>query len=275
MSASPRTGHRGDAGASAAGSLAVAGVEYRSRLIVGTGKYRDFEETRAAIEASGAEIVTVAIRRTNLGQDPGEPNLLDYLPPDRFTILPNTAGCYDAKSAVRTCRLARELLDGHRLVKLEVLGDEKTLYPDVTQTLEAAETLVEDGFDVMVYTSDDPVIAKRLEAIGCCSVMPLAAPIGSGLGVRNPYNILTIIENASVPIIVDAGVGTASDAAIAMELGCEGVLMNTAIAAAKDPILMASAMRKAVEAGREAFLAGRMPRKRYASASSPLDGTFV
>ena len=275
MSASPRAGYRGDAGASAAGSLAVAGVEYRSRLIVGTGKYRDFEETRAAIEASGAEIVTVAIRRTNLGQDPGEPNLLDYLPPDRFTILPNTAGCYDAKSAVRTCRLARELLDGHRLVKLEVLGDEKTLYPDVTQTLEAAETLVEDGFDVMVYTSDDPVIAKRLEAIGCCSVMPLAAPIGSGLGVRNPYNILTIIENASVPIIVDAGVGTASDAAIAMELGCEGVLMNTAIAAAKDPILMASAMRKAVEAGREAFLAGRMPRKRYASASSPLDGTFV
>ena len=275
MSASPRAGHRGDAGASAAGSLAVAGVEYRSRLIVGTGKYRDFEETRAAIEASGAEIVTVAIRRTNLGQDPGEPNLLDYLPPDRFTILPNTAGCYDAKSAVRTCRLARELLDGHRLVKLEVLGDEKTLYPDVTQTLEAAEALVEDGFDVMVYTSDDPVIAKRLEAIGCCSVMPLAAPIGSGLGVRNPYNILTIIENASVPIIVDAGVGTASDAAIAMELGCEGVLMNTAIAAAKDPILMASAMRKAVEAGREAFLAGRMPRKRYASASSPLDGTFV
>ena len=275
MSASPRAGHRGDAGASAAGSLAVAGVEYRSRLIVGTGKYRDFEETRAAIEASGAEIVTVAIRRTNLGQDPGEPNLLDYLPPDRFTILPNTAGCYDAKSAVRTCRLARELLDGHRLVKLEVLGDEKTLYPDVTQTLEAAEILVEDGFDVMVYTSDDPVIAKRLEAIGCCSVMPLAAPIGSGLGVRNPYNILTIIENASVPIIVDAGVGTASDAAIAMELGCEGVLMNTAIAAAKDPILMASAMRKAVEAGREAFLAGRMPRKRYASASSPLDGTFV
>ena len=279
MSASPkaghRAGHRGDAGASAAGSLVVAGVEYRSRLIVGTGKYRDFEETRAAIEASGAEIVTVAIRRTNLGQDPGEPNLLDYLPPDRFTILPNTAGCYDAKSAVRTCRLARELLDGHRLVKLEVLGDEKTLYPDVTQTLEAAEILVEDGFDVMVYTSDDPVIAKRLEAIGCCSVMPLAAPIGSGLGVRNPYNILTIIENASVPIIVDAGVGTASDAAIAMELGCEGVLMNTAIAAAKDPILMASAMRKAVEAGREAFLAGRMPRKRYASASSPLDGTFV
>ena len=275
MSALPRAEHRGDAGTPAAGPLTVAGIEYRSRLIVGTGKYRDFEETRAAVEASGAEIVTVALRRTNLGQDPGEPNLLDYLPPDRFTILPNTAGCYDAKSAVRTCRLARELLDGHRLVKLEVLGDEKTLHPEVTQTLEAAETLVGDGFDVMVYTSDDPVIAKRLEEIGCCSVMPLAAPIGSGLGVCNPYNILTIIENASVPILVDAGVGTASDAAIAMELGCDGVLMNTAIAAAKDPILMASAMRKAVEAGREAFLAGRMPRKRHASASSPLDGTFV
>ena len=267
-------GEGGD-GAAAMQPLAVAGAEYRSRLIVGTGKYRDFEETRAAVEASGAEIVTVAIRRTNLGQDPGEPNLLDHLPPERFTILPNTAGCYDAKSAVRTCRLARELLDGHKLVKLEVLGDEKTLYPDVTQTLEAAETLVGDGFDVMVYTSDDPVIAKRLEEIGCCSVMPLAAPIGSGLGVRNPYNLLTIIENASAPIIVDAGVGTASDAAIAMELGCDGVLMNTAIAAAKHPILMASAMRKAVEAGREAFLAGRMPRRRYASASSPADGMFV
>ena len=275
MNPPPSAGRRGGTGAPAEPPLTVAGIEYRSRLIVGTGKYRDFEETRAAVEASGAEIVTVAIRRTNLGQDPGEPNLLDHLPPERFTILPNTAGCYDAKSAVRTCRLARELLDGHKLVKLEVLGDEKTLYPDVTQTLEAAGTLVGDGFDVMVYTSDDPVIAKRLEEIGCCSVMPLAAPIGSGLGVRNPYNLLTIIENASAPIIVDAGVGTASDAAIAMELGCDGVLMNTAIAAAKDPILMASAMRKAVEAGREAFLAGRMPRRRYASASSPLDGTFV
>ena len=275
MSALPSAEHQGDARASTDRTLTVAGVEYRSRLLVGTGKYRNFEETRAAIEASGAKIVTVAIRRTNIGQDPGEPNLLDHLPPDRFTILPNTAGCYDAKSAVRTCRLARELLDGHRLVKLEVLGDRKTLYPDVTQTLEAAETLVKDGFDVMVYTSDDPVIAKRLEEIGCCSVMPLAAPIGSGLGVCNPYNILTIIENASVPILVDAGVGTASDAAIAMELGCDGVLMNTAIAAAKNPILMASAMRKAVEAGREAFLAGRMPRRRHASASSPLDGTFV
>ena len=275
MSAVASVQHQGDAGASAKRPLTVAGVEYRSRLLVGTGKYRNFEETRAAIEASGAEIVTVAIRRTNIGQDPGDPNLLDYLPSDRFTILPNTAGCYDAKSAVRTCRLARELLGGHSLVKLEVLGDRKTLYPDITQTLEAAETLVEDGFDVMVYTSDDPVIAKRLEDIGCCSVMPLAAPIGSGLGVCNPYNILTIIENASVPILVDAGVGTASDAAIAMELGCDGVLMNTAIAAAKNPILMASAMRKAVEAGREAFLSGRMPRRRYASASSPLDGTFV
>ena len=275
MNPPPSAVRRGETGAPAESPLIVAGTEYRSRLIVGTGKYRDFEETRAAAEASGAEIVTVAIRRTNLGQDPGEPNLLDHLPPERFTILPNTAGCYDAKSAVRTCRLARELLSGHKLVKLEVLGDEKTLYPDVTQTLEAAETLVGDGFDVMVYTSDDPVVAKQLEEIGCCSVMPLAAPIGSGLGVRNPYNILTIIENASVPIIVDAGVGTASDAAIAMELGCDGVLMNTAIAAAKHPILMASAMRKAVEAGREAFLAGRMPRRRYASASSPLDGTFV
>ena len=275
MSAVPSVRQQGDAGASAERPLTVAGVEYRSRLLVGTGKYRDFEETRAAIEASGAEIVTVAVRRTNIGQEPGDSNLLDHLPPNRFTILPNTAGCYDARSAVRTCRLARELLDGHKLVKLEVLGDRKTLYPDVTQTLEAAETLVRDGFDVMVYTSDDPVIAKRLEEIGCCSVMPLAAPIGSGLGVCNPYNILTIIENASVPILVDAGVGTASDAAIAMELGCDGVLMNTAIAAAKDPILMASAMRKAVDAGREAFLAGRMPRRRYASASSPLDGTFV
>ena len=275
MNAVPRVRHRDDAGACADRPLTVAGVEYRSRLLVGTGKYRDFEQTHAALEASGAEIVTVAIRRTNIGQDPGEPSLLDHLPPDRFTILPNTAGCYDAKSAVRTCRLARELLDGHRLVKLEVLGDEKTLYPDIVQTLEAAETLVGDGFDVMVYTSDDPVIAKRLEEIGCCSVMPLAAPIGSGLGVCNPWNILTIIENASVPILVDAGVGTASDAAIAMELGCDGVLMNTAIAAAKEPILMASAMGKAVEAGREAFLAGRMSRRRYASASSPLDGTFV
>jgi thiazole synthase len=247
---------------------------FTSRLLVGTGKYRDFDETRDAIEASGAEIVTVAIRRTNIGQDPGEPNLLDFLSPDRYTILPNTAGCYTAADAVRTCRLARELLDGHTLVKLEVLGDEKTLYPDVPATLEAAETLVADGFEVMVYTSDDPIIAKRLEALGCVSVMPLAAPIGSGLGIRNPYNILEIVENAGVPILVDAGVGTASDAAVAMELGCDGVLMNTAIAGARNPVLMAQAMRKGVEAGREAFLAGRIPKKRYASASSPVDGTF-
>jgi len=216
----------------------------------------------------------VAIRRTNIGQDPGEPNLLDFLPPDKYTILPNTAGCYNAEDAIRTCRLARELLDGHNLVKLEVLGDEKTLFPDVTATLEASEVLVKDGFEVMVYTNDDPIMARRLEDVGCVSVMPLAAPIGSGLGIRNPYNILSIVENASVPILVDAGVGTASDAAIAMELGCDGVLMNTAIAGAKDPVLMAAAMRKAVEAGREAFLAGRIPRKRYASASSPLDGAF-
>ena len=254
--------------------LVVAGVEYRSRLLVGTGKYKDFDETRRAIEASGAEIVTVAIRRTNVGQNADEPNLLDYLPPDRYTLLPNTAGCFDAKSAVRTCRLARELLDGHDLVKLEVLGDEKTLFPHVTDTLIAAEELIRDGFKVMVYTNDDPIMAKRLEQMGCVAVMPLAAPIGSGLGIRNPYNILTIVENAEVPILVDAGVGTASDAAIAMELGCDGVLMNTAIAGAKDPVLMAGAMRKAVQAGRDAFLAGRIPRKRYASASSPLDGTF-
>ncbi len=254
--------------------LTIAGRDYRSRLLVGTGKYKDLDETRAAVEASGAEIITVAIRRTNIGQNPDEPNLLDVLPPDRYTYLPNTAGCYSAEDAVRTCRLARELLDGHTLVKLEVLGDEKTLYPDVVQTLAAAETLVKDGFQVMVYTSDDPILAKRLEEIGCVAVMPLAAPIGSGLGIQNRYNILEIVENAQVPILVDAGVGTASDAAIAMELGCDGVLMNTAIAAAKNPVLMASAMKKAIEAGREAFLAGRMPRKRYASASSPVEGTF-
>ncbi len=252
----------------------VAGRTYHSRLLVGTGKYKDFEQTRQAIEASGAEIVTVAIRRTNIGQEAGEPNLLDYLPPDRFTLLPNTAGCYTAEDAVRTCRLARELLDGHNLVKLEVLGDEQTLFPDVTATLEAARTLVADGFEVMVYTNDDPIMARRLEELGCAAVMPLAAPIGSGLGIRNPYNILTIVENAGVPVLVDAGVGTASDAAVTMELGCDGVLMNTAIAGAKDPVLMASAMKKAVEAGREAFLAGRIPRKRFASASSPIDGTF-
>ncbi len=254
--------------------LVVAGVEYASRLLVGTGKYRDFQETRQAIEASGARIVTVAIRRTNIGQNPGEPNLLDFLSPDEYTILPNTAGCYDARSAVRTCKLARELLDGHDLVKLEVLGDEKTLFPDITATLEAAEELVKDGFKVMVYTNDDPIMAKRLEDMGCVSVMPLAAPIGSGLGIRNPYNILTIVENANVPIVVDAGVGTASDAAIAMELGCDGVLMNTAIAATTHPVLMASAMNKAIQAGREAYLAGRMPRRRFASASSPIDGVL-
>ena len=254
--------------------LVVAGQEFQSRLLVGTGKYKDMDETREAIEASGAEIVTVAVRRSNLGQNPDEPNLLEVIPPSKYTILPNTAGCYTAEDAVRTCRLARELLDGHDLVKLEVLGDEKTLFPDITATLEATELLIKDGFKVMVYTNDDPIIAKRLEDMGCVAVMPLAAPIGSGLGIRNPYNILTIIENANVPILVDAGVGTASDAAIAMELGCEGVLMNTAIAAAQNPVLMASAMKKAIEAGREAFLAGRMPRKRYASASSPIDGTF-
>jgi thiazole synthase len=255
-------------------TLTVAGRQYRSRLLVGTGKYKDMDETRRAIEASGAEIVTIAVRRTNIGQSADEPNILDVLPPDRYTILPNTAGCYDVDSAVRTCRLARELLDGHKLVKLEVLGDQQTLFPDVVATIQAAEILVADGFDVMVYTNDDPIIAKRLEEVGCCAVMPLAAPIGSGLGIRNRLNILTIVENAKVPILVDAGVGTASDAAVAMELGCDGVLMNTAIAAAKDPELMASAMRKGIEAGREAFLAGRMPAKRFASASSPLEGMF-
>lgn len=255
-------------------TFSIAGTAYRSRLLVGTGKYKDFAETKAAIEASGAEIVTVAIRRTNIGQNAGEPNLLDIITPDQYTILPNTAGCYSAEDAVRTCRLARELLDGHELVKLEVLGDEKTLFPDISATLAAAEILVKDGFKVMVYTNDDPIVAKRLEELGCVAVMPLAAPIGSGLGIRNPYNIRMILDNANVPILVDAGVGTASDAAIAMELGCDGVLMNTAIAAAKDPLLMASAMKKGVEAGREAFLAGRMPRKLYASASSPIDGTF-
>jgi thiazole synthase len=247
---------------------------FKSRLLVGTGKYKDLEETRLAIEASGAEIVTVAIRRTNIGQNPNEPNLLDVISPDKYTILPNTAGCYTAEEAVRTCRLGRELLGGHNLVKLEVLADQLTLFPDVAQTFIAAELLVKDGFEVMVYTNDDPIAAKRLEDIGCVAVMPLAAPIGSGLGIRNPYNILTIVENARVPILVDAGVGTASDAAMAMELGCDGVLMNTAIAAAKNPVLMASAMRKGIEAGRDAYLAGRMPKRRFASASSPLDGLF-
>lgn len=254
------------------GKLVVAGREFNSRLLVGTGKYKDMAETKAAIEASGAEIVTVAVRRSNIGQNPDEPNLLEVIPPEKYTILPNTAGCYTADDAVRTCRLARELLDGHDLVKLEVLGDQKTLYPNVVETLDAAKTLVKDGFKVMVYTTDDPLIAKELEDIGCVAVMPLGAPIGSGLGIRNPHNIHMILENAQVPILVDAGVGTASDAAIAMELGCEGVLMNTAIAAAKNPVLMAESMKLAVEAGRAAYLAGRMPRKLYASASSPLEG---
>lgn len=257
-----------------ADKLQIAGTEYGSRLLVGTGKYKDMKETGQAIAASGAEIVTVAIRRTNIGQHKDEPNLLDVISPDKYTLLPNTAGCYDAETAIRTCRLARELLDGHDLVKLEVLGDEKTLYPDMPETMKAAEVLVKDGFKVMVYCTDDPIQARRLEDIGCVAVMPLAAPIGSGLGIRNPFTIRTIIENAGVPIIVDAGVGTASDAAIAMELGCDGVLMNTAIAEADNPVLMASAMNKAIQAGREAFLAGRMPRRAYASASSPLDGKF-
>ena len=256
--------------------LIIAGKAYQSRLLVGTGKYKDFVETRAAIDASGAQIVTVAIRRTNIGQTAGEPSLLEYLSPDQFTYLPNTAGCYSADDAVRTLRLARELLDGHKLVKLEVLGDPKTLYPNVIETIAAAKTLVKDGFDVMVYTSDDPIIAKQLEDIGCCAVMPLASLIGSGMGILNPWNLQIIIENAKVPVLVDAGVGTASDAAIAMELGCAGILMNTAIAAAQNPVLMASAMKKAVEAGREAFLAGRMPKKLYsASPSSPTAGMFT
>ena len=247
-------------------------LTYNSRLLVGTGKYKDLEETRLAIEASGAEIVTVAVRRTNIGQNPNEPNLLDVITPDKYTILPNTAGCYTADDAVRTCRLARELLDGHNLVKLEVLGDQKTLYPDMEETLKATKTLVDDGFDVMVYCNDDPIAAKKLEEMGACAIMPLGSLIGSGLGILNPHNIRIIMESANIPVLVDAGVGTASDAAFAMEMGCEAVLMNTAIAAAKDPILMASAMKKGIEAGREAYLAGRMPRKKYASASSPLDG---
>ncbi len=260
--------------ASPADPLIIAGKSYTSRLLTGTGKFVDLEQTRLATEAAGAEIVTVAIRRTNIGQDANAPNLLDVLPPDRYTILPNTAGCYTADDAVRTCRLARELLDGHALVKLEVLGDAKTLFPDVVQTLRAAEILVADGFQVMVYTSDDPIVARQLEAIGCVAVMPLAAPIGSGLGIQNRWNLLEIIENAKVPVLVDAGVGTASDAAIAMELGCDGVLMNTAIAGARDPVRMAHAMRLAVAAGRDAFLAGRIPRRRHASASSPIDGVL-
>ena len=254
--------------------LIIGSRQFTSRLLVGTGKYKDLYETGAAIAMSGAEIVTVAIRRSNIGQNPNEPNLLDVLPPDRYTILPNTAGCFDADSAVRTCMLARELLDGHNLVKLEVLGDTKTLYPNMVDTLKAARTLIDDGFEVMVYCSDDPIIAKELENMGCVAVMPLGSLIGSGLGLTNPHNIRLILENATVPVLVDAGVGTASDAAIAMELGCAGVLMNTAIAAATHPVLMASAMKKAVEAGREAYLAGRMAKKNYANASSPETGYF-
>jgi len=254
-------------------SLTVAGKTYRSRLLVGTGKYKDFAETRAAIDASGAEIITVAIRRVNIGQNPGEPNLLDALPTSEFTILPNTAGCYTADDAVRTLRLGRELLDGHPLCKLEVLGDPTNLFPNMPETLKAAATLVKDGFQVMVYCADDPIQAKMLEEIGCVAVMPLASLIGSGMGIVNPWNLRLIIDNAKVPVLVDAGVGTASDAAIAMELGCDGVLMNTAIAHAKNPVLMGSAMKKAVEAGREAFLAGRMVRKYYsADPSSPTTG---
>lgn len=256
--------------------LTIGRRSFASRLLIGTGKYRDFDQTREAVDASGAQIVTVAIRRTNIGQNAGEPNLLDFLSPERFTILPNTAGCYSADDAVRTLRLARELLDDHTLVKLEVLGDARSLYPNMPETLKAAETLVREGFEVMVYTSDDPIQAKRLEEIGCVAVMPLASLIGSGMGILNPWNLQLILEQAQVPVIVDAGVGTASDAAIAMELGCAGVLMNTAVAAARDPVRMAGAMRKAVEAGREAFLAGRMPKKPYSAApSSPTSGLIA
>jgi thiazole synthase len=254
-------------------NLIIAGKSYSSRLLVGTGKYKDFAETKAAIEASGAEIITIAIRRSNIGQNLNEPNLLDILPPSKYTLLPNTAGCYSADDAVRTLRLARDLLDGHSLVKLEVLGDPQSLYPNVVETIAAAKTLVADGFQVMVYTSDDPIIAKQLEDIGCVAIMPLASLIGSGMGILNPWNLQLIMDRVQVPVIVDAGVGTASDAAIAMELGCHGVLMNTAIAAAQKPVLMASAMKQAVEAGRSAYLAGRMPRKLYSAApSSPTSG---
>lgn len=251
----------------------IAGKHYLSRLLVGTGKYKDFKETQTAISESGAEIVTVAIRRTNIGQDIKEESLLDFIPKEKYTYLPNTAGCYTKDDAIRTLRLARELLDGHNLVKLEVLGDPNTLYPNVVETVEAAKVLIKEGFDVMVYTSDDPIIAKQLEDIGCCAIMPLASLIGSGMGILNPHNLEIIIDNAKVPVIVDAGVGTASDAVIAMELGCDGVLMNTAIAAAENPILMAAAMKKAIESGREAFLAGRMKKKFYqADPSSPTSG---
>jgi thiazole synthase len=257
-------------------ALVIAGKSYSSRLLIGTGKYKDFAQTREAVEASGAQIVTVAIRRTNIGQNRGEPSLLEFLPPSRFTYLPNTAGCYNAQDAVRTLRLARELLDGHALVKLEVLGDPHTLYPNMPETLKAAEQLVKEGFKVMVYCSDDPIQAQMLEAAGCVAIMPLASLIGSGMGILNPWNLQLVLAKAKVPVLVDAGVGTASDAAIAMELGCDGVLMNTAVAAAQNPVLMARAMKKAVEAGREAFLAGRMPKKLYSAApSSPTEGTIA
>ena len=255
--------------------LILDNKEYTSRLIVGTGKYKDFNETKLAIEKTGTEMVTVAVRRINIGQEKNGNNLLDFVSPDKYTILPNTAGCYTAEDAIRTCNISSEILDGKKLVKLEVLGDKKTLYPNITETLKATKALVNNGFKVMVYTTDDPLVAKELENLGCISVMPLAAPIGSGLGIQNPYNILEIVENAKVPIIVDAGVGTASDASIAMELGCDGVLMNTAIACAKNPILMASAMKKSIEGGREAYLAGRIPKKKHASASSPVEGNFI
>ena len=256
-------------------ALLIAGKTYTSRLLIGTGKYQDFVETRAAVEASGAQIVTVAIRRTNIGQNRGEPSLLEYLPPSKYTYLPNTAGCYTAQDAVRTLRLARELLDGHELVKLEVLGDPHTLYPNMPETLKAAEQLVKENFKVMVYCSDDPIQAQMLEAAGCVAIMPLASLIGSGMGILNPWNLQLVLDKVKLPVFVDAGVGTASDAAVAMELGCDGVLMNTAIAAAKNPVLMARAMKKAVEAGREAFLAGRMPKKLYsAQPSSPAEGTI-
>jgi thiazole synthase len=255
--------------------LKIGAREFSSRLLLGTGKYRDLAQTRAAVEASGAQIVTVAIRRTNIGQNPDEPSLLEVLPPNEYTILPNSAGCYSAEDAVRTLRLARELLDGHALTKLEVLGDPHNLYPNMPETIKAAETLVREGFEVMVYCSDDPIQARVLESIGCVAVMPLASLIGSGMGILNPWNLQLILERAKVPVIVDAGVGTASDAAIAMELGCAGVLMNTAVALARDPVLMASAMGKAVEAGRAAYLAGRMPKKLYsAQPSSPTAGVI-
>lgn len=251
--------------------LIIAGKTYSSRLLVGSGKYSDLNQTKLATQAAEAEIITVAIRRTNIGQDANEPNLLNVIPPEKYTILPNTAGCYSAKDAVRTCQLARELLGGHNLVKLEVLGDKKTLYPNIVETLAAAKTLVDDDFDVMVYTNDDPIVAKELEKIGCCAVMPLASLIGSGQGISNPANIKLIKQHANVPILVDAGIGCASDAAKAMELGCDGVLMNSAIANAENPILMASAMKHAVIAGRKSFLSGRMMKKTYANASSPME----